>query len=410
MSGCGAESGLISLDQALDKIIAATPCLEVETLQLQQGLHRYLAEDIYAGIDLPLFSQSAVDGYALCSDGEIAPGAQFQLVGEIRAGQSADVTLQRGQAMRIFTGAPIPAGTTTVARQEIVQRMSSHLIQLEAALKLHADIRDVGEEISQGQLLASAGQYLNIGAIAALSMAGIDQVQVYQQPKVAVLITGDEVAQSAADLQAGKIFDANAPLIAAWCQARHQPVHIVHVEDNEIALIRYFQQLQEEYDVIISTGGISVGDYDFIRPVALNVGFEQVFWKVKQKPGKPVFFARYRKSANKFCHLLALPGNPAAVYVGISIYTQTLLEVLQGQSQPPAWWTGQIQHDLKPDARERILRMAACFEDGVLKLHSLAKQQSHMLSNLMYANCLVRVPAHQPIQKGQCLKGIFIQH
>lgn len=410
MSGCGAESGLISLDQALDRMIAATPCLEVETLPLQQGLHRYLAEDIYARIDLPLFSQSAVDGYALCTHGEVAAGEQFQLVGEIRAGQSANGTLQPGQAMRIFTGAPIPAGTTTVARQEIVQRMSSGRIQLEAQLKLHADIRDVGEEISQGQLLASAGQYLNIGAIAALSMAGIGQVQVYQQPKVAVLITGDEVAQSAAELQAGKIFDANAPLIAAWCKTRHQPVHIVHVDDNEIALIRYFQQLQEDYDVIVSTGGISVGDYDFIRPVALNAGFEQVFWKVKQKPGKPVFFARYRKSTSKFCHLLALPGNPAAVYVGMSIYTQTLLQVLQGQSQPPVWWTGQIQHDLKPDARERILRMVACFEDGVLKLHSLAKQQSHMLSNLMYTNCLVRVPAHQPIQKGQCLKGIFIQH
>src|SRR5690554_8183851 len=187
--------------------------------------------------------------------------------------------------MRIFTGAPIPAGTTTVARQEIVQRMSSHLIQLEAALKLHADIRDVGEEITQGQLLASAGQYLNIGAIAALSMAGIDQVQVYQQPKVAVLITGDEVAQSAADLQAGKIFDANAPLIAAWCQARHQPVHIVQVEDSEIALIRYVRQLQEKYDVIISTVGRSVGDYDFIRPVALDVGFEQLSWKVKERRG-----------------------------------------------------------------------------------------------------------------------------
>ena len=222
MSGCGAEHGLITVDQALELILQHTQVLVTERLKLNQALNRYLAEDIYSGINLPLFSQSAVDGYALCTQSVIEPEREFQLIGEIRAGQQNELQLQDGQAVRIFTGAKIPLGTTTVARQEIVQASDSSRIKITEQLKVHADIRDVGEEISVGQLLANKGQQLSAGAIASLSMAGINTVEVFQYPKVAVVITGDEVAESIEDFVAGKIFDANGPLIEAWFQQAGQ--------------------------------------------------------------------------------------------------------------------------------------------------------------------------------------------
>lgn len=408
MSGCGAEHGLITVDQALELILQHTQVLATERLKLNQALNRYLAEDIYSGINLPLFSQSAVDGYALCTQAAIEPESEFQLIGEIRAGQQGELQLQDGQAVRIFTGAKIPLGTTTVARQEIVQAIDLSRIKITEQLKIHADIRDVGEEISVGQLLANKGQQLSVGAIASLSMAGINTVKVFQYPKVAVVITGDEVAESIEDFAAGKIFDANGPLIEAWFQQAGQQVEIFHVVDTEAAVRNLIQELSASYDLILTTGGVSVGDYDFIRPVALDLGFEQIFWKVKQKPGKPMFFAQLQRNDSSHCYLLGLPGNPAAVYVGMQIYTATLLNALQGHKSQPNWFNAVLTHDLKMNARERFLRMSASFEQSVLRVKSLSKQQSHMLSNLMQANCLVRIPAGKSLKEGDLVQGLFI--
>ncbi|WP_180183824.1 molybdopterin molybdotransferase MoeA [Acinetobacter sp. YH01020] len=409
-AGCGAEAGLISVDEALTLIQTHTQSLAHETLALQHALGRYLAADVHSPIQLPLFAQSAVDGYAICAAGEIKPGAQFKLIGEIRAGQTAEISLKAGQAVRIFTGAPIPEGTATVARQEIV-KADRQQIELTAALSPHADIRDAGEEISIGQMLASKGQKLSVGAIAALSMAGIADCEVYAYPKVAVVITGDEVAENIEDYSAGKIFDANAPLISAWFQSQHVQVEVIHIADEKQAVLDLFNRLKDSFDLILTTGGVSVGDYDFVRPAALDIGFQQIFWKVKQKPGKPMLFAQYLRPDSSSCYLLGLPGNPAAVYVGMQIYTDRLLKALQGQTPALDWFSAVMTHDLKADARERFLRMSAHFDkQGKLQLTSLSKQQSHMLSNLMQANCIVRIPAGQSVQAGQILQGVFIQH
>ncbi|MEN8282645.1 molybdopterin molybdotransferase MoeA [Acinetobacter gerneri] len=408
MSGCSAEHGLISVDQALNLIVEKTQALSVESIPLKQTLNRYLAENVYSKINLPLFSQSAVDGYAICARDEIETDTVFELIGEIRAGQTTDLLLRQGQAIRIFTGAKIPVGTTTIARQEIVDLLNSNQIKITEQLKQHADLRDVGEEIAIGQCLAEHGQQLSVGAIAALSMAGIQKIKVYQYPKIAVVITGDEVAATIEDFASGQIFDANAPLIQAWFTQRNQQVDIFHVQDTAEEVKTLLHDLTENYQLILTTGGISVGDYDFIRPVVLDLGFEQIFWKIKQKPGKPMFFAELSKADQSHCYLLGLPGNPAAVYVGMQIYTATLLNALQGQKQLPLWFQARLSHDLKADTRERFLRMSVHFEQANLTVKSLGKQQSHMLSNLMHANSLVRIPAHEQMQAGQIVQGIFI--
>lgn len=410
---CGAEPGLISVDQALEFIQQYCPPLQTESIPLGTALNRCLAKDIYSEIHLPLFTQSAVDGYAICTETDqlIAENTYFDVIGESRAGEISSISLLPGQAIRIFTGAATPKNTTTVARQEIVQlHPKSHRIQLIQTLKPHADIRDRGEELISGACLAKKGQRLNVGAIASLSMVGVDSVCVYVQPKIVVIITGDEVAQTVQDFESGKIFDANGPLIQTWFQQQHLDVEIMYVSDGKQAVFELFDLLKDQYDLVITTGGVSVGDYDFVRPVALDLGFEQIFWKVKQKPGKPMLFSKYTRQDKSQCLLLGLPGNPAAVYVGMHIYVSMLLDRLQGHQQSLPWFSAVSTTALKKDARDRFLRMSAHFEDGVLKLTNLSKQQSHMLSNLMQANCLVRIPADQTIDVGQILHGLFIQY
>lgn len=411
MSGCGTERGLITVDEALELIVKQPKKLGSINQVLQNSLSRYLAKEIYSEINLPSFSQSAVDGYALCSHAEDLNNQKFQVTGEIRAGSESHDTLKEGQAIRIFTGGKIPEGTTHVARQEIVSVLSTQEICLTEHIRPQADIRFTGEEVQKGQLLAQAGQFLNIGSLAALSMAGVQAVEVYRAPKVAVLVTGDEVAETAEDLVEGKIFDANGPLLKAWFEDYGLDVELIHVVDDAEQVTHYFNQLKDSHDVIITTGGVSVGDYDFVRPCAFEVGFEQIFWKVKQKPGKPLFFAEYSNpETDHRCYLLGLPGNPAAVYVSMQVYGKALLDTLQGNQAGPEWFSAILDHDLKEDARERFLRMYAYFENGQLKIKILAKQQSHMLSNLMQANCLVRIPAGVKLEAGNILKGVFISN
>jgi len=411
MSGCGAERGLISVDEAIELISNRPKKLDSIQQVLQNSLSRYLAKEIYSEINLPSFSQSAVDGYALCSHAEDLNNQKFQITGEIRAGSESHDILSEGQAIRIFTGGKIPEGTTHVARQEIVEVVSAQEILLTEHIRPQADIRFTGEEIQQGQLLAQVGQFLNIGSLAALSMAGVQTVDVYCAPKVAVLVTGDEVAEKAEDLAEGKIFDANGPLLKAWFEDYGLEIELIHVVDEAAQVTHYFNQLKDSHDVIITTGGVSVGDYDFVRPCAFEAGFEQIFWKVKQKPGKPLFFAEYSHTEKDHCcYLLGLPGNPAAVYVSMQVYGKALLDTLQGNQAGPEWFSAILDHDIKEDARERFLRMHAYFDNGQLKVKSLAKQQSHMLSNLMQANCLVRIPASVKLEAGHILKGVFISN
>lgn len=408
MSGCGAEHGLISIAQALAFIAQTVKPLAHERVPVEQALQRVLAEEVHAPVDLPIFSQSAVDGYALAAaQHPIETGQNFQVIGEIRAGQVSDVILEAGQAVRIFTGGKIPEGTTTVARQEIVRLHVEQQIELTEDLAEHADIRDAGEEVQAGQVLTTQGQSLGVGAIAALCMAGVQRVSVYRQAKIAVVVTGDEVASHVDELQQGKIFDANTPMLKAWCQQQRLDAEFFLVADQETALTELLQDLQLRFDLIITTGGVSVGDYDFVRPVALNLGFEQVFWKVKQKPGKPMFFACAQLAKHR-CYLLGLPGNPAAVYVALQVYVSSLLRGLLGQSVSPAWVSAVLQHELKSDRRERFLRMSAQVEQGQVQVTALKKQQSHMLSNLFDSNFLLRVPADTVLSAGTVLNGLYL--
>lgn len=407
---------LLSLDQALAHY-AEVKTLSSVSLPLIEAHQQILAETVLSPVSLPLFTQSAVDGYALRSQDIAAGRTEFELIGEIRAGIEEHLEIHAGQAVRIFTGGKLPASADTVARQEIITRTADH-ITLNESLAVGSDIRYQGEELQQGTVLAQPGQVLHSGLIAALSMAGVKQVSVSRQPSIAVLITGDEVS-SQLDNDA-KVFDANAPMIITWLKEQgydtQDPAQVMlqHVIDDEPILRAALQHAMQHYDLVITTGGVSVGDYDLIRPVSMGLGAQEIFWKVAQKPGKPLYFAHYQQDAqhdqdqahsNSHNHshssyLLGLPGNPAAVLVCLAVHVSTLMRALQGISDPnPQWQKALFNEDVKIDSREQLLRMRlSSDEQGQMRVAKLGKQQSHMLSNLSQANVIVRIPAKSQLQ------------
>lgn len=361
--------------------------LPTHHVALELALGAVLAESAIARIALPRFTQSAVDGYALRTvDGQ----AERSLVGTSAAGDPADVVVGPGQAVRILTGGVLPQGADAVARQEIVQRTGSG-IALTEAVRVGEAIRHEGEELAAGATIAEAGQRVTAGLIAALAMAGVETVEVYRRPRVAVLVTGDEVVRAGEPLGPGLVYDANGPLLRAWFveHGYGEPV-VAYVRDDEAALEEAMSAALDSADLVVTSGGVSVGDRDFVPAVADRLGVRKVFWKVAQKPGKPLWFGTREGRA-----LLGMPGNPAAVLVCLSVHARAVLAQLEGEAvDQPAWRQGRLGAPVEADGeRDRLVRMRLDMRDGVASLDVLPRQESHMLSNLASAHALVWLPS-----------------
>jgi molybdopterin molybdotransferase len=357
--------------------------LPTHRLPVELALGAVLAEDATARIALPRFTQSAVDGYALrAADGQ----RQRTLVGTAAAGEPAGVVVDAGQAVRILTGGMLPEGADAVARQEIVERTGTGIVLTEAVRTGEA-IRYEGEELVAGSVIASAGQRVTAGLVAALAMAGIDQVEVYRRPRVAVLVTGDEVVRAGEPLAPGMVYDANGPLLRAWFMENGygEPV-VAYVRDDEAALEEALSAALDSADLIVTSGGVSVGDRDFVPSVADRLGVRKVFWKVAQKPGKPLWFGMREGKV-----LLGMPGNPAAVLVCLAVHARAVLAHLEGETaDQPEWRDGVLSVAVDADTeRDRLVRMRLTNAEGMVMLEALPRQDSHMLSNLASARALV---------------------
>jgi len=389
---CG-HGALLALDEALARYAQIRP-LPATRLRPEAALHHVLAAPASAAVDLPMYVQSAVDGYAL-RHADLVPGQPLPQTGEVRAGVAAEGPLPAKTAMRIFTGGRLPEGADTVARQEIVERREDGQIVIREALALGADVRQRGEELRAGASLAAAGQRLHAGLLAALAMAGVREVQAIAPPRVALLVTGDEIATDAEPGAAG-VYDANGPLVRSWFRERGLEVALTrYVVDDEAQLRAALGEALDTADLVLTTGGVSVGDHDLVRPVATSLGVREVFWQVAQKPGKPLYFGLRDAANGRQTVLLGLPGNPGAVLIGLHVHVAAVLARLQGASEAaPAWRAGRLAAPVRADAREQLLRMALRIdESGQIWLERLGRQASHMLSNLSSASALVRIPA-----------------
>ena len=404
---CGSEQGLLSLDAALAAYARELAPLPVQRVPLEAARAQVLAAAVVATVDLPTYAQSAVDGYALhAADLAGASSAQpvrLPVIGEVRAGFAPDAPLSRGAALRIFTGGRMPLGADTIVRQEIVQRDGSDALFV-APLEVGTDLRLRGEELQAGTTLAETGQRLDSGLLAALAMAGVTQVETYTPPRVTLLVTGDEVGKAG---DAG-VFDANGPLVRSWFAERGYAAPVTqYVVDDEAQLRAALSAALDSSDLVLTTGGVSVGDHDLVRPVASKLGVREVFWQVAQKPGKPLYFGVREHDGHRSV-LLGLPGNPGAVVIGLHIHVATALARLQGlSSETPGWRYGRLMAPVRADSREQLLRMRVVIDaEGQISLHKLGHQASHMLSNLAFADALMRVPAGVALQAGDSVRWL----
>ena len=380
---------MISIKEALARVKENTAKLDSVKIDLLSALGSVLSESIESPINMPPFDQSAMDGYALGGD-----AAVYTVVSEIQAGASVTgKPLSRGEAARIFTGAMIPEGTVSIAKQEIVKRQGDTITLVEE-VREGMSIRRKGEELAINELAISKGTYLNPAAIGFLSGLGIQKVNVYRKPKIAVIVTGNELTKPGEKLLPGRIYESNSATLTSVLKHAGFDSSLVTVKDDFNSTKETIGNAIDQNDVVIITGGISVGDYDFVGKALAELQVEEVFYKVKQKPGKPLFYGK--KGAKS---IFALPGNPAAVLTCYYIYVRTAIRSLIGISTPMLEEREvSLLHDFTKKGDRAHLLKAYITPEGV-KVH--AGQSSAMLSSFVGANSLIYLSEEdREIKKG----------
>ncbi len=377
---------MISVEDARAHLFALVSKLPVETVPLIEAAGRVLATDVTARRDQPPFAASSMDGYALKSV-EAEQHAQFQVIGEAAAGHRFDARVGAGQAVRIFTGAPMPEGTDFVVIQEDVHR-SGALITITDAPGTKSNVRPAGGDFKTGARI-SAPRLLRPRDIALLASMNIDQVPVTRRPVVALISTGDELVMPGDtpgpdQIIASNTFGLKAMIEEMGCTARLMPI----ARDTEASLRTAFE-LAAGADLIVTVGGASVGDHDLVAPVAEQLGMDRSFYKIRMRPGKPLMAGRLGAAA-----MVGLPGNPVSAMVCGQIFLKPMLRLMLGQPDPvPSALTAPLAHDIGENGpREHYMR--AQLIEGRLQVAD--NQDSSLLTILADANVLMVRQPHDP--------------
>jgi len=380
---------MITVDEALAHLFSLVTPLDTETVSLTAAAGRVLAEDAVARRDQPPFAGSAMDGYAVRAE-DAHPGTKLTVIGEAAAGHRFDGVLGAGQAVRIFTGAPVPEGAARVIIQEDVARDGDQ-ITIGADIGEKPHIRPAGSDFKIGDRLR-APRVLTAADVALLAAMNIAQVRVRRKPQIALLSTGDELVMPGEDpgrdqIIASNTFGLKALLEKAGAAARILPI----ARDNRPALEAAFG-LAQGADLLVTIGGASVGDHDLVGRVAADLGVEQSFYKVRMRPGKPLMAGRMGDAA-----MVGLPGNPVSAMVcGHVFLTPMVLAMLGLGAAPAPRQTARLAHDMsKGGPREHYMR--AMVKDGVVT--PAPAQDSALLTVLADANALMIRPADDPPRK-----------
>jgi molybdopterin molybdotransferase len=382
---------LESVAGAQQRLLASLSPLGWESVALGDALGRILAETLHAGRDLPGFDNSAMDGYAVRAV-DIAAASSLQpvalaVIGESRAGgQASELTL--GQAIRIMTGAPLPAGADTVVRQEDTRRQEGDVV-IEVAAATGTYVRRRGEDLVAGQAVLEAGRTLTPIEVGIAAALGHDSVRVGRRPRVGVLATGDELVTAGSAPGPGQVVDSNSPMvIAAVREAGGEPTFMGIAADTADDVRRLLQRA--EFDIIVSSAGVSVGAHDHVREVVAELG-EVNTWRVAMRPGKPMLIGTVGRAL-----FLGLPGNPVSASVTFELFVRPAIRRLQGATEP---MRRRIPVQLgetmtKPAALETYTRAVLERVSGGLPVAtSSGGQGSHMLRSLAAADGLLVLPA-----------------
>lgn len=380
-------SDLLTLAQAQAALRAhVRPATAIETITLGDACGRYVAGDIRACVDHPGFDNSAMDGYALALDDE-ALAAGLTISGIARCGDTP-ATLAAGSAMRIFTGAPMPAGADTVVIQEDADTRDGHL-RIPADTRRNQHIRRRGEDFLADTVLYRAGQRLRAADLAVLACAGVNQVPVYRRARALVIATGDELREAGATLAPGQVYECNR--LATCVQLAALGVDAVDggaVRDDADALRGVLAQARD-FDFVITSGGASVGDHDLVRAAFQTLG-ELHFWRVRIKPGKPVAFGHIAPRT----HFFALPGNPVSSLITFRLFVAPAVQAwFHAASEPLAIPARTTQAFARAPGRLEFLRAQLVLRDGVLHATPLPGQGSHQIGTLRATTALIRIEA-----------------
>jgi molybdopterin molybdotransferase len=377
---------LIAFEEA--KALVTTHChaLSLIEIDLNNSIDAVLAEDVLSPIDFPSFPQSAMDGYAIRFSDFVADES-LHVTGEVQAGSGFNPAYKDKSAVRIFTGAPVPADYDTVVMQEHCNRNGDELFISSPKLVRGMNVRAQGSEIKAGEQALQKGTLLTAGAIGFLIGLGITTVKVYSKPKVRIIVTGKELIQAGNPLAYGQIYESNGCTLLKALQHLHiNDVEIAQVDDDPLLIKEQIQQAISNADLLLLSGGVSVGDYDFVSAALQQAGVDIIFHKVKQKPGKPVLFGKLNN-----CIVFGLPGNPSSVLTCFYEYVTIALQQMTGRSTP-YYLSMQVMLKSgfqKPAGLTHFLK--GIVVDNTVSI--LPAQESFRLSSFSIANCLVQVPS-----------------
>lgn len=410
---------MLTYAEACARICGAITALPCESVPLHDAHTRVCSQTVTAPRDLPPFANSAMDGYAVRADDlqRATPSAPVTLpvTHIIQSGSTPlQMPLTPHTCMRIYTGAPIPAGADAVVMQEDTRIASPEHITFLSSPKHGQYVRAQGDDVQRGSVVIPTQTVLRAGELGILASLGYNTVSVYRRPRVAILSTGNELAEVEAhtpSLKPGHVIDSNRVMLAAWVQeAGGIPIAMPALPDDPEAIVRALQKAAAAADMIISSGGMSVGDYDVMRSV-LHARFAVDFWKVAIKPGKPLAFGHVAG-----CPIIALPGNPVSAYVGFALFVRPALRKLAGLPEHALsgpWSTAQLTHAVRRDPmrqewmRGRILprdpeqqaspmgspNIAPLPSCTACRVEPFAKQGSGYQHSLLGADVLIDVPA-----------------
>jgi molybdopterin molybdotransferase len=381
---------LISLADAQRLVLERAKPLEAERVPIERGAGRVLAEPAAAAVDLPPFPSSAMDGYALRSADTAGAPVSLPIVARIAAGAPAGRLLAAGEAMAIATGGTVPEGADAVVQIELVEETEGSL-RVTAPVAAGANVRDRGGDVRTGETVLEAGVVLRAGQVGALAAAGVAEVRCAKRPRVGILVTGSELRQPGEELGPGQIYESNGLLLATALQlAGAVPAQLGVVADTEEEHRRTMERALLGFDMLVTTGGASVGPHDLVRKVQAELRVEEVFWGVAVKPGKPVAFGVRRD------HLVFnLPGNPVSVLATFELLVKPAVNALLGLPDPlPAFRPGRLAAAARrnPD-RDEFVRATVAEQDGEPVLTPVTGQESHMIVRAGRAAALAWIPA-----------------
>lgn len=388
---------MISIPEAISIVKKHGKPLLKETIKSVEKAGGYiLFKDVVSPINMPPFRQSAMDGYALY----VHDSLSYNLIGEVKAGDGHQPVLKPGEAVRIFTGAPVPDSANAVMMQEKVES-DGKAITIAHQIPQELNIRPLGEQVKTGGIALKKGTKLTPAAIGYLISLGIIEVSVFKKPNIAIVTTGNELIEAGQDLTYGKIYESNSKmLLSALYNLKFYDVTLYKVEDDYKKTIETLDTAIRKNDLVLITGGISVGDYDFVGKALKELDVTELFYKVKQKPGKPLFFGKKADT-----QIFALPGNPAAALSCFYVYVYIALQKMMNREdlELPRNMTKSISNFQKKGDRPQFLK-AICNDD---KVEILEGQNSSMLQTFALSNALVYAPEDvTKIEKGDIIEVI----